>query len=451
MVFHLLLPGIHEQCRSSLQAYTGKSLTLAQEDFLLSLEYFSVALVFYVLAVVVGYIEKQEGMLKPSLWILTKMEQYSFSLGRPRQETKQQKKERIRKQKLEKMKEARRKANRTKPFVPLPVRPPWLLLPKHLYKDYEFWILTLKGDTYWSKKQDVLCQIEHAQTPHKAVFGFPETIGEAHRTSFVTKANIVLDLLYQNQVLRWKFKNFLNKVRILRFSKVNTTDPITLEPFKYPVSFPSFKQQKIFTFEAGSFIKHCHKKLLDNEGEIPAPQFPKNPLTNEKFTLTQLMGLLDQCRQVSQTSWAIEALIECQYDITTFVAVHTKPLRLHAIRTTMANVSSWDAIDILYDFIKSQYLFHKKAFLSNTYRWAITYRPHHPKLNTWRKLCLKWYETDILIEEYDTKETFLKVISDKTFPLCTVPHDLQVLRKLSLKSQDSSDGSSSPRDTESEG
>jgi hypothetical protein len=404
-----------------------------------------------VLAVVVGYIEKQEDMLKQFLWILNKMESNSFSLGRPRQETKQQKKERIRKQKLEKAKEARRKANHAKSFVPLPVRPPWLVLPKYLYKDYEFWILTLKGDTYWSKKQDLLNQIEKVQTPQKSIFQFPETYTEANRKSFLEKADSVLSLLDQNQVLRWKFKNFLNKVRILRFSKVNTADPITLEPFKYPVSFPSFKQQKRFTFEAESFIKHCHKKLLNNEGEIPAPQFPKNPLTNEEFTLTQLMGLLDQCRQVSQTSWVIEAFIECQYDMTTFLAVHSKPLRLQAIRTTMANVSSWDAIDILYDFIKSQYLFHKKAFHSNTYRWAITYRPHHPKVNAWRKLCLKWYETDILIEEYDTKETFLKVISDKTIVLCTLPHDLQVLRKLSLKSQDLSDGSSSPRDTESEG
>lgn len=65
MVLHLLLPGIHVQLKNSLQVYTKRPWTLAHEDFLLSLEYFSAAALLYSIAVVVGYIEGREVILRP--------------------------------------------------------------------------------------------------------------------------------------------------------------------------------------------------------------------------------------------------------------------------------------------------------------------------------------------------------------------------------------------------
>ena len=448
---HLLLPGIHAHFKNSLQAYMLRSLTLAQEDFLLSLEYFLVALLFYLVAVVIRCIEEQEGMLKPFLWIQSKMEPYSFSLGSPRQETKQQKKERLRKERDRKRKEQDRKERKQRGFVYIPKKPSWLLLPSHLCEGFDFWIQTLEGNSYLSKRADIIGQIDKAMAPVAPVLGFPDGIGKATTQDFITKANKVISLLHLNQAFRWKFKNFLNKVRYARFVRVNTTDPITLEEFKQPICFPSFFQKKVYTFEAESFMKHCHKKLLNHDGQIPLPQNPKNPLTNEEFTVTQLMGLFRQCREACQTSWAIEAYISCQYDLLTFQAVHSKPLKLQAIRSTLANISSWESIDILYDFIKSEHSYHKKPFTPTTYRWAIERLPTHKKIEAWRKLCLKWYETEILIDDYDAREEFFKTISEKTEHLCGLHEDIHILRKHYLKSLVVSDGSSSSRDTESEG
>lgn len=454
-MLHLLLPGIHAHFKNFLQAYTLKSLTLAQEEFLLSLEYFSVALLFYLGAVLVSFIEEREGMLKPFFLYLRKMELPSFSPGRQRQETKQQKKERLRKQKLQKQKEQLLKARKERGYTFVPQKPTWLLLPRHLCQGFDFWILTLEGSSYFTKRFDLLRQIDRARKPGKPAFGFPDSSRDDHIFEFLIKANKVMELLYENQVLRWTFKRFLTKWRIQKFSRINTTDPITLEGFKQPVSFPSFQQRKVYTFEAGSFIKHCHKKLLLNDGQIPTPQIPKNPLTNEAFSLSQIMGLLYQCRELCKTSWAVEAFIACQYDMTTFLAVHSKPLRMQAIRSTMANISCWDAIDILYDFIESEHAYHKKPFTPQTYKWAVERVPNHQKIQSWRKLCLKWYETDILIDDYDTKQRFFQVISEKTEVLCGLPHELQVVRRLYLKSKQQSEtepnGSSSSRDTQSEG
>ena len=453
MVFHLLFPGIHAHFKNSLQAYTGKSWTLAHEEFLCSLECFLVAAVFYLLADVVGYIEGQQDTLKQFLIYFHTMQQAAFSFGCVRRETKSQKKERLRKDKEWKLKEARRKAARERGYTPCEKRPPWLLLPSHVCQGFDFWILTLKGDTFLSKRNSLLESITKAQMPIQSPLGFDTSATEKHRKDYLEKAQVVMSLLHQNQTLRWKWKNFVTKARILRFEKLNETDPITLEPIQQPVVFHSFSQQKTYTFEAESFIKNLHKKLTHNDAQLSLPQQPKNPYTNEIFTLAQLISLLSQARKYGHSSWAIEAFISSRYDLTSFSIIHTKPLRLHALRTTMANMQTWDAIDTLYDFIKSEHLYHKKVFPIQIYRWAVNNAVQEKRIESWRKLCIKYYETDILMDDSQTKEDMFENISKKTLALCSIPHELQVLRKLALKSrhQAEEDGGSSPRDSESEG
>ena len=199
--------------------------------------------------------------------------------------------------------------------------------------------------------------------------------------------------------------------------------------------------------------KHIHKLLVQNDGHIPNPSYPRNPLTNEQFTLTQIISLLQQCKAKGHSSWVIEAFIASRYDITSFEIIHSKPLRLNALRATMANISSWDSIDTLYDFIKSEHIHHNKIFMVHVYKWAVHHSPHEKRIEAWRKLCVKWYETDILMDDDRAKDLFFETISKKTLTLCHPPHELEVLRKLRLKSNDTTEshGSSSSRDTESEG
>ncbi len=388
-------------------------------------------------------------MPKQKSCLVYTMERMAFAMGAPRRETKQQKRERLRKEREWKDKQNRKKGKRS--FEPFPKEPSWLVLPHHVCKGFEFWILTLHGKSFLQKRKALLEQIAKAQEPVKPAMGFDTTFAEAMRQDVLSKAQIVMSLLHQNQELRWKFKNFLTKVRIRRFQEVNTVDPITLEPFKQPVKYHSFSQRKTYTYEAESFAKHMHRKLTNNDGHIALPMNPKNPFTNEEFTLSQTMGLLHQCRKVGHTTWALEAFLETRYDVTTFALIHSKPLRLNALHSVMADEKSWDAIDTLYDFIKTEHLYHKKTFPKQIYLWALHHAPHEKRMQTWKKLCIKYYETDILVDDSDTKESLFTVVSAKTLPLCAIPHELQILRKLAMKSPESSDGSSSSRDTESEG
>ena len=432
MGLHNLANGIHEQIKNYLQAYTGKPLRLAHEEFLLSLEFFSLALVFYWLAVLVGYIEKQEVMLKQSPIHSTKMEPPSFAIGRRVQESKYQREKRLRKQ---------RKPTGEKASVRY-AKPSWFLLPHHLANGFEFWIAMLKGDTFLTKRKSLLDDIEKAKTP-------TSPIQDKFRDEYLVKAQHVMSFLYQNQKLRWIFKKFFTKLRLQRFPSLNDVDPITLERITQPIQFPSFAQRKTYSFEANPFVKHLHNKLTHNDGHIPDPLFPKNPFTNEAFSLSQLMSLIDQARKYSHTSWAIESFVSCRYDLTSFSTIHSKPLRLNALRATMANVSSWDSIDTLYDFIKIQHAFHNALFHMNLYKWAVNHAAKEKRIESWRKLCVKWYEVDILIDDADTKRDLFHVIEAKTFLMCSKPDELTSLRQ--AKYRVTTDGSRSSGHTETTG
>jgi hypothetical protein len=440
MVFHLLFPGIHAQLKNSLQISTGKPLSLAHEEFLLSLECFSLAALFYLLAAVAGSIEKQEDMLKHSFLSIVTMELPRFAIGRPRQESKQQRKERIRKEK-----ERKKKKQRIPLCYTLERRPPWFILPPQTSKGLAFWIHTLKGDTFLSKKKTLLEDIERIKQPQESPWNFDSSLHETHQKNFLERADIVMNLLDENQRIRWIFKRFLTKIRDNGLQTLNDTDPITLESIKEPIYVSSFSRRKRYRFEAQSFAKHFHKRLLHNDGQVPLPLCPKNPFTNEEFTTAQLIGLLGQCRKHGYSSWTMEAFVSCRYDLLQFVTLHSKPLRLYAIRETMKHITSWEAIDTLYDFIKCQHEIHEETFYTATYKWALHHAPHADRIVAWRKLCVKWYETEILIDDPSMKLGFFRHVESKTFPLCDKPTDLQAL-KLTLrkkKSSDVIDGSSS--------
>lgn len=448
--------GIHAVLKNYLQASTKKPLSLAHEDFLLSLEYFFLAALLYCIAELIGCLEKQQAIdsvvLKPFCTSPHKMERGGFAMGSPRRETKQEKRQRLRKERDRKCKEKMRKERRTRVFTPLQKKTDWCILPSSQTEGFDFWIRTLQGDTFLTKRKHLLESVTQVTAPRIPVPGWNSTFGDSLRKEYREKAQRVLSLLYLNQTLRWKFKIFLTKVRTKRFQKINETDPITLEAFKQPVTVYSFEQQKIYRFEAEAIAKHIHKRLLHNDGHMPTPISPRNPLTNEEFTLSQTMGLLEQCKRMGHTTWALEAFHACRFDLLSFSTVHSKPLRLHALHTTMSMPTYWECIDTLYDFIKSQHLEHNAVFPVNVYKWAVNHAMDAERIEKWRKLCIKWYEIDILVEDDFVKEGFFQELQKKTKVLCDSPKELIELRLAYIKSRAlAENGCSGSRHTERTG
>jgi hypothetical protein len=335
---------------------------------------------------------------------------------------------------------------RTRSYQPLSPKPSWLLLPSHITKGFGFWLLTLKGDTYLEKKATLLTDIKRNDEPIPCIYKFDTSFSEQLRRDYKDKALLVMDLLYQNQCLRWVFKRFLTRLRIQRFQVCNEVDPITMDVITQPIQVPLFSHRKVYRFEATPFLHHLHNRLVHCDGHISRPQQMKNPLTNELFTTAQLMSLIAQAKRYGYSSWAIEAFCECQYKLSRFILIYSKPLRLHALKTTMANVTSWDSTDTLYDFIKSQHMLHEEVFRQPIYTWALHNAPYSSWIGSWRKLCVQWYEVDILVDDIDTKAMIFCGLEAKTLTLCHRPRELEILRTQmrKAKSPPSSDGSRSP-------
>lgn len=441
---------IHAQIKNFLRAYIGKSLSLAQEDLLLSppppyesavlsaqaelelsLECFFVAALLYWLAVQLGSTAELEDMPKPFFVEDSKMEQYRFALGYAKQESKHRKKERLRKERLRN----RKKKLCVGPFLSFQKAPKWRILPDWKCEGMQFWIDTLPGMYMWDKIEKLRDDIYRIQNQKAELIAFPFTHAQFQQ-EYRVKTTKVIALLHYNQDLRWRFKRFFTSLRIKRFRKLNDKDPITLDPIKQPIVLHSFPQRITYVFEAQSFTRHIHKQLLSNDGQIPTPIQPRNPFTNNELTTAQLLAVINQSIRYGYTSWAFQAFRMCCFHLETFSILHSKPLRLNAFRTTMAKKEDYDAIDTLYDFIKTQHVEHGLTFHPSLYKWALHNVPNETRIQDWRKLCIQWYETEILTDDPDVKADIFYKIARRTIPLCDSPTDLKQKRIELLKSSE---------------
>lgn len=332
--------------------------------------------------------------------------------------------------------------------------PKWRVLPDRVCDTLHFWLDTVQGTTYEAKRRNLVKEIakQEAILQHKSVVPFwtvPIALGDRFRLEYIAKAKKLLDLLLQNEQIRWKLRFFFTKIRIRRFARLNDTDPITLEPIKSAILIHSFQTRKTFVFESQSLSKHIHRQLLNHDGQIPRPSFPKNPLTNESFSLSQMIGILEQCKTFGHSSWAIEAFRACHYFLVSFRRLYVKSLRLHAFTNTLCNVLDFEAIDIVFDFIQSQHIDHGLPFQEQLYRWALRFIPYHDHIQKWRYVCKKWYEADIVVEDPGRKQDILRDLSNKTFLLCRTPKDMKDLRASVLKLTSVEDGGSSSDNSES--
>ncbi len=372
---------------------------------------------------------------------MSKMESQRFALGRVKKETKKEKRKRIRE---------KRKQTIQRSYKPLARKQIWRILPNEFCEGLGFWIDTLKGETYIQKLESLRSQMNHVDQISVSPFRFPPSKVN-WRQDYKEKVKRIFILLQMNQELRWRLKYLITRMRCSLLKKTNETDPFTFEPFHQPITFPSYQTKVIYTFEAESFAKYVHKQLLHNDGHIPFPIFPRNPLTNEEFTVPQLLGLFRQCRAYGQTFWTVDAFQKMSCSQSQFFLLYNKPLRIQALYSVIKNVDTWDCIDTLFDFIKTQHVSHGKPCLVNIYKVGLRHFPYHTKLVQWRKLCMKWYEVDILFEDPDRKDIEFEKLELLTLPLCELPVDLKSTCHAFLKQQRREHGGGDTTDSESDG
>lgn len=344
------------------------------------------------------------------------------------------------KEEKQKLVECAGKHKKKRTYIPFVKKKLWRILPAHNEKTrgLAFGLDTCPGDTYIQKKIAIEKQIQNILQPFLFVKKYQRKESTKHQ--LLAYYYTLRHYLNENQKIRWIFKRFFTKLRIRHLRKVNTTDPITLLPFQQAVYLNNFNSCAQYIFEADSLARHIHKNLLHHDGQIPYSRIPRNPYTNEVLTYLQLLSLITQCQKYGCTSWSIEAFIEHKLSIEQFSKSYYKPLRLHALKDTLKNSKDVDTIDTLYDFIKSQHEEHSKLFIRSIYLWAIEEAFEESRIQSWKKYCIQWYETDILEEDEHTKRRKLSTLSEKTKDLCEYPKELMEKKKVTQSNERSRGG-----------
>ena len=295
----------------------------------------------------------------------------------------------------------------------------WRILPDGKCDEYLFLIDFLQGNTYFSKKKDL----------DETLFFYPHLLPAEK----LEKRRDISRILLWNQQLRWSFKYILNQYRIKKSRSMNDTDPITLTPFENPVRIYTLEKKIYYTFEASSILREFHKKLTNNDGQIPMPIYPRNPLTNETFQLQQILSAMNQANRYGYATWATEAFRDAKYNLFNYERINRKRLRTLAIDAVLRDLHVWQGFDMIFDFIRTQHIDHKKTFDRVLYIWAIKNLIESSGLiEKWKQQCKRWYIASIVEEDPIRLTALQREIYEKTYHLCQDDISLHEEKKVFL-------------------
>jgi hypothetical protein len=287
----------------------------------------------------------------------------------------------------------------------------------------------LKGKTYIQKMASL-----YAMKPHIYICSFwKETSSlSSVATKVATIKKECKDYLQKNQKYRWILKRFITLWRLKHLRQLNDVDPITLNSIVQPISVVCFATRGKYVFEASSFLHEIHQKLLQSNGQIPAPVFPRNPLTNQDLSYGQLVSIYNQCLQYGKMKWSFQGFYHARFSIRLFLILHRKSLRVNAVKTVLNTHDNYEGIDMLLDFIETQHEEHEIPYNHFIYRWCVYHLPCEKRISQWRELCRSWYEKDILLDEQIEKQHAFDCIARQSVFFCNPPYELIAKRQLIL-------------------
>lgn len=236
-----------------------------------------------------------------------------------------------------------------------------------------------------------------------------EYIGDTLKETITDICSEAKQILLLNQRVVYSFKRLLNAWRFKNIRVMNEDDPITLSMPDKPVYIISSRFK--FVYEAKTIALDIHKRLLHHDGQVPDPQKPRNPLTNQFLTLQQMISVISQCGAYGYSHWTLECFKKSYYDVDDFARNQRNPLRYNAIIKILGNHLDIDGIETLTDFVHTQFEKHGMMYPTAAFCWAIRVIPTDPILEEWRSLCKRWYSSLIF-------DNITISIGHLTEPLC---------------------------------
>jgi len=218
---------------------------------------------------------------------------------------------------------------------------------------------------------------------------------------------------------RFLFRKLLHHARTKKLSKVNTTDLYTGEVPKKPINITDWKGQHIYTFEAQTLMKDITLRLTHHDGFFEFTQPPRNLFTNEPLTQSQIIGVWNSLNEAGiPVSTAFVLFRRSRYNLDKYVRENIVFLKITALRNIMNTPSCYDYNERMLDFIKYSYHVESIDCDLSIYKFVMYNKPDHSIILKWKKLCYRYYESEILYQGNTIKIDQIKDgVLDDTYEL----------------------------------
>lgn len=238
---------------------------------------------------------------------------------------------------------------------------------------------------------------------------------------------------FLNQKLRFAFKRLVSAFLHKSMKLKNEVDPITFEEPKQAVFLYDHANRCKFQFEAKELLRDFSTRLLTHEDLFPTPLFLRNPFTNARLHLGQILSLYSQIKSHGQMHWTLECYKDSKYRMKIFSRDNLRKLRLSALRDLMKSPQS---SDFILDFIEAQHDIFNKQFDTRTYEWAFKTNKCHSmdRIRSWKSMCYTFYEIEITEDDIFERQEKMRKLAPVLLNLCSPCVEIQQVKRTHPKS-----------------
>ncbi len=277
-------------------------------------------------------------------------------------------------------------------------RKSWLLIPREQLSAYQYSILTTVKSTFltlWLAAYDLKRVYPEDSKDYVFLRAFhPSSLTFQDIQGEVQKA------FHLNQTLRFAFKRLANLWRARRLEFVNAVDVVTQEPLQKPVYVYDWNLRKVYQFEASTVLRDSTLRLLNHNCLMMECLPPRNILTNTNFTEAQCISLFKQMQTYGVTNSHWECFARSGFNVQKLLFTYEVPMRLEILQK-LFRAYSWEAADLLLDFIDAQY--NKANTLIPDENLLILVLKRHwtnPYVSSWIELCKRDWAAQIRPHTY---------------------------------------------------
>lgn len=233
---------------------------------------------------------------------------------------------------------------------------------------------------------------------------------------------------FLNQKLRFQFKRIVSMYLLKKLQLKNEKDPVTMEAPIQAVFLYDHDNRCKFQFEAKELLRDFSTRLLTHDDLFPTPLFLRNPFTNSKLHLGQLLSLYSQIKSFGQMHWTFECFQDARFAMGIFARDNMRKLRLEALRDLM---KSPQGSDFILDFIEAQHDILNKHFDFRTYKWALKTNKYHfmERIQSWKTMCFSFYEIEITEEDIYERRRKTSKLTPLVIKLCSPCLDILMMKQ----------------------